>query len=802
MSIKYWWTRFDREAVKAGDSNALFAMVTPYRLQARHVCGDPAQLRALAVGKSRWLDIKLSKAYQTFVQVPFHLGDPGWVWNSIDATLLNAFPGGTVADLCTYLARSGDPRYPPEKYDWTKLSAGARDTLVNMLVNYWENSKYRNAVIEATCTAPDAEKLFGCLPDKTVSSGFDKVPAAVGDCKLEWVLTKAPTVAEVPTAPGANHKSLDEAEFDILMRQADGLRDRALRTLALVKRAEELQQARFCVVAQLEAIRVLARECAAESADPDEKLFVRRAEDVAGRARTLAFETPTADFRVLVTGSEHDGDYYEELVAYDVRAEIDALCAELNFLLFDSGEEFPARSHQVPLADLDFSGFGRLCHDVFDAALSAQLAATPKYLELRVKLVDAALWALEALSHWHGDSADAQGADAILAPANLPSAPASHAGQLPAGSAALRTIIALAGPAASAIPDGTRTASAVTNDWNGVSYRADSLVGALQIAAAAWKLPEAAKSAQVGGTNRALLALGQQILASAHASLDGALAAELKEAFTAGDMKKLAALSKPLLKGLGGAHPPPAFEGPMYLLSFLGLICGVASIHEDAAGGKVVLLSRAKGTLDAVAFTATTGQFIVQSIAALAKSENAWKSAAGFVGRVAAIAGVITSFVKLLFDLKWPNALEFGGSVCFAAAALTQGFAALDQTSGAVALTTTAARGAMVLNWVGLSLLLIGVAIYFATQEEEEAQAMPNRLAACLLEQVAKTPFFLWLLSVDDFKRDYDNLQGAIRYHQLSLAAPGAFDTLRSAGIPPWAIRLVSRSEHEFVPKV
>ena len=765
-SVDYAWSNIDSVAVQAGSDVA-----TPYCIPTDTIVfTDAEKLAWVPVGKWVKLDLSRSKHYERLVRRRFldvnrTDGKAQQIWQQLTDQQRAKAKGKSLLDFLQELHDTEGPAF--RAYDIENKTPHARWSIVNILLDYWENTEYRSAALSANFDNIHDKKLpgFAQTLGETVHQGGESfVPASAPnpdgvDQTLVSLLAELPTAVDVSGKAGENTGVLPDADYLELQTIAIKLRELAKDTRAVIDLGHAEMTRRLKCVASVEALKVLTEQCAEGplfqppnfSIDPEKRaVTVALATRLAETAHRIAFDLPLVAFV--------QGDYRE------LAPLVENACQNLKYILFRPRLTVDQPPGAEPLSTFDFpSDFQTKTLQVFKKAFERGEATTPHFQELVALLADAMLWSLDALAEYGGTDDDRSQLASILQ--NLPNGPAKTYDELVANRAsALEVVLALVGAGLGPV--------CVRAEYP-TDLRNDPLSVALTYVYSVWCLPHAAASREEGGRGGEVSELGETVLKAMHAVSEEAEAG-MREAWNDADAKKLVGVFQKSFGTLVGEKAPKGLATGKTLLKVFGFMCelGVAAGEaREERPAHVIVFSSLEMGLE----TVEVGFEVVEASASLLgelATEHAAKAAAKFPSLSLSILGVVGNIFA--FDRKQLTASWLG----IASSALSfAGEAASFFAFAEGALATTGA----VLGWLGALVALAGFVVNLAMEHELEPSP-PNLLALSMIETMKEQQFLTSLERADEtFPKDMETFEANLRLEEYQLPWAPRTDAVRQA---------------------
>ncbi|HRI64404.1 MAG TPA: hypothetical protein PK156_09195, partial [Polyangium sp.] len=184
--IAQMWPKHLTEGAKVEDR-----YVTPYRI----LPSSLPDCKKWKVGDS--VPIPLAKSGERWAVNLFFVD--GCEWVEIPAEVKGY---KTITELCAKLYAHNPNRFLGTYYDWSKKTAKAKSDAAQLLFDYWKNSTYRNASIQAGFSYSEPR-----YPERATEHDGQK---------LRWVLAKKPILLKAPVAPGSQTLQMEDAQMGAL----------------------------------------------------------------------------------------------------------------------------------------------------------------------------------------------------------------------------------------------------------------------------------------------------------------------------------------------------------------------------------------------------------------------------------------------------------------------------------------------------------------------------------------------------------------------------------------------------------
>lgn len=256
--VQYTWTARDQ----------MIAQMWPKHL-VEGAKGEDRYVTPYRILPSSLPDCKKWKAGDA-VPIPLERSNERWAVNSffVDGCEWIEIPAAvtgykTIADLCAKLYAYNANRFPAIYYDWSKKTAKSKSDAAQMLFDYWKNSAYRHAAIQAGFNYSDPR-----YPDK---------PTEQSGQKLRWVLAKKPVPVKAPVAPGSQTVQMEDAQMGALSADVAEMQRKANRIVELLKMSERIMRERLTLAQRFTALHTLVDVCASAhvEANPDALLMTK-----------------------------------------------------------------------------------------------------------------------------------------------------------------------------------------------------------------------------------------------------------------------------------------------------------------------------------------------------------------------------------------------------------------------------------------------------------------------------------------------------------------------------------------------
>ncbi|MBI4955746.1 MAG: hypothetical protein HY908_27250 [Myxococcales bacterium] len=750
-SIVYFWTRIDQLAVEAHRAYA-----TPYSVQLSRIQDPPKQ-------KGQHIDLKLasvSDSYDTFVTKRFLLNQPKkYAWRPLPPSIAAKVTGSTtLGELCGMLAEKPD-QFPAEWYDWAKLDAPMKSWFANVLVDHWDNSEYRSALMDK----------WPCGEKQTVVGPVDGVPVVVGATKLTTVLGFRPIDQARDVPPGDSEHEVETWDYDTLERRASELAGNAMRVLDLVDKSEKLMRERLAVVGLLEALDTLMRAYATNISTPMSQApeMHTLTSALLERGRKLAFETPLPEVRAQLRNCPPAlAAAMDDVFAHvdDIGVEIARLCEAIRVDLFES------------------AAFRQSCQAICSAEIASQSQDRQRFQSLCNTLHDAAVWGADALAYATPKDSDIGILEGIAA--RMASTPAKAAADVK-GETAFEVIVSVVGPRP------RKTAVDFSLGLLKLASRADSLSMAMLRTYAAWELPRAAMAVLEGRSVTAMEDLAKKVLDTLdkHADSAGAVRAALAAGDPAAMQAALWDVRDKFAKDVSdAAMDARSLKGPyalLELLGFMGAIYGtVKTLGKDGNDwltATVKVTSFVSAAAESVRFVAGNLDKVLRELGNVAAAARV-KVVGAFVGHITRILGVFSGFLRLMIDPSIVTICDFIG-----------GFFSL---FGAGCLGLQAIP---FLNYIGLGLQILGGIIVFVQLLAGVGPPIEstNQVALCVTSELEKHQFFYSVLMSDDaLKKTYHELKERLPKALLPFAQSYQHvrEGLRAAGFDQATVNIATNA--------
>lgn len=241
--VQYTWTTRDhliaqmwpKHLVEGAKSEDRY--VTPYHILPSNL----ADCKKWKAGDA--VPIPLDKSNERWAVDLFFVD--GCEWVEIPAAVTGY---KTIAELCAKLFAHNPNRFPAIQYDWSKKTAKDKTRAAQLLFDYWKNSAYRHAAIQAGFNYADPQ-----YPEK---------PTEQGGQKLRWVLAKRPVPVKAPVAPGSQTVQMEDPQLDALAADVTEMRRKASRITELLRMSETIMRGRLTLAQRFTALHTLVDVCA------------------------------------------------------------------------------------------------------------------------------------------------------------------------------------------------------------------------------------------------------------------------------------------------------------------------------------------------------------------------------------------------------------------------------------------------------------------------------------------------------------------------------------------------------------
>lgn len=737
--VQYTWTARDhliaqmwpKHLIEGSKSEDRY--VTPYRILPSNLpdckkwkAGDP-------------VPIPLEKSNERWAVNLFFID--GFTWVEIPSEVTGY---KTITELCAKLYTHNPNRFPAVYYDWSKKTAKSKSDVAQLLFDYWKNSAYRHATIQAGFSYADPK-----YPEKLTEQGGQK---------LRWVLAKKPVPVKAPVAPGSQTVQVEDPHLDALAHDVADMQRKAMRIVELLRISETIMRGRLTLAQRFTALNTLVEVCANAhpEANPDAVVL-------AGTSRKL-------EKKVLDSlRNKPIAEMLEESAAPPALA----LAIRKNFGQTDDiGAEIRRLGTELVTkltADADFAS---RCGTWAKMALQKGWAGNPAFQSRYNKLLVALVEVLAALQEVQTPDEFADKLLTILE--RVPNSPITddNAIEKIGSRTALDVVLALAGP----------SISLVTTSVGNTPGPPSLYIAVVQLRAT--KQIVAAVSAGPNATGAALKLRTELIgqLRKALAENKTGLADKLEQAITKNDQEALLRMRSEVLDEIGAPRQSsPGWKGGIVLLQVLAFAMAIASAGQ-------------KGTIEVadVLGLVGAGATMVVPIADLGYSVLGKQISAGMtklsmgIGAFTAFLGVILGVMQLGEASKNDDKL----SMFVAGTSILGNFCLM---VGSMGWFGVAIPG---LNVAGLILIAGGTVITLANIVVDEATPKTRKMAKAILANIKSHPMYDALREEPEFREMMTTLTNKVEDVFLPSPQHNMFvvDRLRAAGFNSTEIGFIVES--------
>ncbi len=241
--IAQMWPKHLTEGAKVEDR-----YVTPYRI----LPSSLPDCKKWKVGDS--VPIPLDKSGERWAVNLFFVD--GCEWVEIPAEVKGY---KTISELCAKLYAHNPNRFLGTYYDWSKKTAKAKSDAAQLLFDYWKNSAYRNASLQAGFSYTEPR-----YPERATEHDGQK---------LRWVLAKKPILLKAPVAPGSQTLQMEDAQMGALAVDILEMRHKAARILELLRMSETIMRGRLTLAQRFKALNALVEVCANSRIEANPEAF-------------------------------------------------------------------------------------------------------------------------------------------------------------------------------------------------------------------------------------------------------------------------------------------------------------------------------------------------------------------------------------------------------------------------------------------------------------------------------------------------------------------------------------------------
>ncbi len=415
-AVQYTWTTRDHLVAQMWPKHLVEGAknedryVTPYRI----LPSSLADCKKWNAGDS--VKFPLTKTNELWCVKPYFID--GFEWVEVPAAVTGY---KTIGDLCAKLHAFNPNRFVAKYYDFSKKSDKAKAEVAQLLFEYWKNSTYRHAAIQAGFDFGNPHYL---------SKATDQ-----GGQKLRWVLAKKPEPVKAPVAPGSQILQAQDPFLDALAADVTEMRMKAARITELLKTSERIMRDRLTLAQRFTALSTLVEVCANahSEANPEAVAMSGTARSLEKKALASLRNKPIAE---LLSESNLPSNLRDALrMSFGHSDDIAAEIKRLGLALVEK-----------LTADADFAA---RCGTWGKLALKKGLAGTPAFRARYDKLTVALVEVLAALQEVHTSTGFEDKLLEILE--HVPDAPITddNAIEKIGKRSALDVVLALGGPAIS-----------------------------------------------------------------------------------------------------------------------------------------------------------------------------------------------------------------------------------------------------------------------------------------------------------------------------------------------------------------
>jgi outer membrane murein-binding lipoprotein Lpp len=236
--VRYVWTAQDALIAQGNTAGSVQGpYVTPFGIPPNQVPG----CKDFAAGSEVEIDLDKAMAGEVWRSRRFHVDLAlSYRWDDFEVPSSVT----TLGELCKHLVATDPFQFPKSIYGEDKVKRPGPDNPAQMLFDYWENTKYRYAVVKSGF-------------DWTTYSGSPgDLPVAKDGVKLAKVLVKNAIVKVVAVAPGPSKKGIDEPALDV-DEYATRISALASNVRNLLETSARVMKERFQIIYRLQAIRAI-----------------------------------------------------------------------------------------------------------------------------------------------------------------------------------------------------------------------------------------------------------------------------------------------------------------------------------------------------------------------------------------------------------------------------------------------------------------------------------------------------------------------------------------------------------------
>jgi|GEM_PF-4871733 len=728
--VQYTWTTRDHLIAQAWPKHFIEGAtredryVTPYRI----LPSTLPDCKKWKVGDS--VAIALEKSSERWAVDQFFVD--GCEWVEVPAAVAVS---GTLSDLCAKLLAHNPHRFPAAYYDFSKKTAKTKSEVSRLLFEYWKNSPYRHASIQAGFDWSNPR-----YPDKQVLQDGQK---------LRWVLGKKPVVVKVPVAPGSQTMQMEDPTLDALSGDIVEMRLKAARIVDLLRTSEVIMRGRLSLSQRFTALHTLIDVCANAhpEANPDAIALSGTSKALGKKVLDSLRNKPLAE---LLDESNASPSVMHSLrksfgFSDDIAAEIRRIGLELVEKL-TSDADFAAR-----------------CGSWATLALKKGLAGTPAFQLRYNKLVVALVEVLAALQEVH--TADEFADKLLTILERVPSAPVTDGNAIEriGQRSALDVVLALGGP----------TISMATTSVGNAAGPPSLYIAVVQLRAAK-KIADAMRAS----SSAAAVVLRDELLAQLRSALGQktVLADKLAEAIKKNDQEALLRMKTEVLDEVTTkTQSSGPWKGGIVLLQIVAMAMAMAAVQQKATVEFADMLGLVGSGTTIIVPLVDLGITVAgkQASAALAKVGMG-------LGAFSAFMGVIVAVMQLAEADRSNDKLAL-----FAAGTSLLGNFCL--MVGSFAWYGVAIPG---LNVAGLVLIVTSTAISVAAIAADELTPMTRKVARSLIGSIKSHPMYDLLRDEPEFRRLMTTLEEKIEAVFLPQPQNNTFvvDRLRAAGFRSWEV--------------